>query len=201
MNSRASFDTLAITARLSAIVGPVSQGEVHLFGYLSCLIYLYKGNPSSGWGYPFLAAMSGAPFSADLDQAIALAIQIGFLEDRNRFLSITALGSAELSAISSLTEFNKRVAYIEPACSSALAMPLGLVRAAVHQVPSIASSSKLQTNRNLLDQLSLLQVQEQFSAVRSALGDVQEDLLSPAITWIMYYSQRDLLNSSADYDN
>ena len=201
MNSHASFDTLAVTFQLSAAVGPVTRGEVYLFSYMACLLFLYEGNPLNDWRYPFTATESGAPYSIDLDRAIVDYVQMGFLEDLNGYLSVGDTGATEFGNLSSLSAFQARLHYIEPACSSALAIPVGLVRAAVHQDPNIFSSRNLQTSRHLLDHTSLSQLHEQFEAIRSTLGTNQIDLLSPAVTWVMYSSQRDLPNDSAEDDD
>lgn len=199
MNSKASFDTLAVSVQLFNIVGPISSWEVHLFSYLACLMSLYDGNPPSDWGYRFAATESGSPYSYDLDVAIEQGIQFGFLEYRDHLISVSESGAQELDALSTLSELQKRMVYLEPACSSALAMPVGFVRAAVHRDATISSVARLETSRCLLEDMSLIQVQDQLDLVRSALGEPQREFLSPAITWIAYFSQEDMLDSVAQY--
>ena len=199
MNSKASFDSLAVSAQLSNIVGLISRWDVHLFSYLACLVSLYDGNPPSDWGYRFAATESGSPYSYDLDVAIELSIQFGFLEYRDHLISVSESGAQELDALSSLSELQKRMAYLEPACSSALAMPVGFVRAAVHRDATVSSVAKLETGRNLLEDMSLIQVQDQLDWVRTAFGEPQRDFLSPAITWIVHFSQEDMRDSVAEY--
>ena len=201
MNSKASFDSLAVSAQLSTIVGPVSIWEVQLFSYLACLLSLYSGSPPSDWGYRFTATEYGSPYSYDLDVAITRSVQFGFLETRDHLISISGAGAQELEALSTLSELQKRWVYLEPACSSALAMPVGFVRAAVHRDSTVGAVAKLETGRSLLEDMSLIQVQDQFAFVRSALGEPQRDFLSPAITWIAYFSQEELLDSVAQYAN
>ena len=201
MNSKASFDSLTVSAQLSTIVGPVSIWEVHLFSYLACLLSLYNGSPPSDWGYRFAATEYGSPYSYDLDVAIAQGVQSGFLEARDHLISVSEAGAQELEALSTLSELQKRLIYLEPACSSALAMPVGFVRAAVHRDSTVGAVAKLEAGRNLLEDISLIQIQDQFALVRSALGEPQRDFLSPAITWIMYFSQEDMVDSVPQYAN
>ena len=194
MNSRTSFDLLAIAKYLSAIVGKISPGEVHLFAYLSYVLYLYQGNPSNDWGYSFVATNLGAPYSADLNRAIETAIRAGLVDEKNRLLTISNIGNKEFEMLSSLSEFHRRLSYIEATCSSVLAAPIGLVRSAVYQIPTMKSSRQLHSNRHLADETSLVHLQHQISDVRAALRYEPEDLLTPAVTWIMYFSQQDLLS-------
>jgi hypothetical protein len=78
-------------------------------------------------------------------------------------------------------------------------MPVGFVRAAVHRDSTVGAVAKLEAGRNLLEDMSLIQVQDQLDLVRSALGEPQREFLSPAITWIAYFSQEDMLDSVAQY--
>ena len=198
MNSKASFDSLAITAHLTGVIGPVTRWEINLFSYLACLMSLYRGNPPTDWGYQFAATGSGSPFSFELDTAIDQGIQFGFLEEQDYLISVSHRGREELNILSTLSELYKRLAFVEPACSSTLAMPVGFVRAAVQKDSSVRSATSLRINRNLLEDWSLIQVQDQLGLVRSALGSTPVDLLSPAITWILHFSTEDLLESTAE---
>ena len=44
--------------------------ELHLFGYLACVLWLYTGRTADDWGYFFLGTALGAPFSPPVDTAI-----------------------------------------------------------------------------------------------------------------------------------
>ena len=198
MNSKASFDSLAIVAHLSGAIGPTTRWEIQLFSYLACLMSLYRGNPPTDWGYQFAATESGSPFSFELDTAIDQSIQFGFLEEQHNLISVSRKGGEELNVLYTLSEFYKRLEFIEPACSSTLAMPVGFVRAAVHKDSSVRAATSLRINRNLLQDWSLIQVQEQLGLVRSSLGSTRGDLLSPAITWILRFSREDLLECTAE---
>lgn len=192
MNDKASFDSLAIPSILDAAIGPATSGEIHLFSYLACLLYLYRGNPLADWGYDFTATESGAPYSYDVDQAISFYSQVGFLKIDEELVSLTQEGREELVNLSTLSTLQTRLAFLEPACSSALAVPVGLVRAAVHLDINVSSAVELQSSRHLFDRTSMAQLYEQFDALRSVLGPDQSDLLSPAVTWATYFGLQDL---------
>lgn len=201
MNSRAFFDSLATTSNLGTAIGPVTPGEVHLFCYLACLMFLYRGHSISDWGYEFAATESGAPFSFELDRAIDSYSRVGFLEHLNGLMSLTDAGVQEYQDLSSMSTLNTRLAFLEPACSSALAVPVGLVRAAVHLDSNISSSINLKSSRHLFDTTSLIQFDEQFQALRTVLGDEQGDLLSPIVTWVSYFSRQALEVITTDDDD
>ena len=194
MNSRASYDLLAISAHLSPIVNRISPAEVHLYAYLSFILYLYNDNPSDDWGYPFAATVLGSPYSADLNEAIEISTRAGLIDARDRLLTISESGSRELELLSTLSQFQRRLEFIEAACSSVLAMPMGLMRAAVNQIPTMKSSRQLQASRYLVDDAALVHLQHQIGSIRDALGSMSEDLLTPAITWIMHFGQQDLID-------
>ena len=200
MNSRAFFDSLAITSQLGTAIGPVTPGEVHLYCYLACLMFLYRGHPISDWGYAFAATESGAPFSFALDTAIDSYARVGFFEHLDGLMSVTESGMQEYQDLSSMETLDARLAFLEPACSSALAVPVGLVRAAVHVDSNISSSINLKANRHLFDTTSLSQLEEQFQALRAVLGDEHGDLLSPLVTWVSYFSQQALAVITTDDD-
>ena len=69
LNPAATFDCLFVARRLQHLNGSFSIPELHIFGYLACLLWLYRNQPISDWGYTFVGTELGAPFSQDIDTA------------------------------------------------------------------------------------------------------------------------------------
>ena len=70
LNPEATFDCLLVAERLRREAGTFTAPELHLFSYLGCLLWLYRGNIAADWGYSFVGTELGAPFSLDIDYAL-----------------------------------------------------------------------------------------------------------------------------------
>lgn len=69
-NPEATYDSLFIVEHLEESLHGVTEGEVHLFGYLARLLALFRGAPAAEWGYRFTRTKWGAPFSRDIAEAM-----------------------------------------------------------------------------------------------------------------------------------
>ena len=182
----AAFDSLYISVALGRTDHQPVIAEIHVFSYLACLLSLYRGQPVSDWGYGFAGTRDGSPFSPEINAAVRALTATGYLHEVNDGIVITAIGTAELEALSDLSQNRERGVYLEPACSSALAMPVGLIRHALAQEPTLKPSSRLHTTRPLLEGPYLPRLYDQFSLLGSTIGVEPQDLLIPATVWLGY---------------
>lgn len=193
MNSAALFDVLAVHSHLSAAVGPITRAEVHLFGYLSCLLSLYDRLPAADWRYEFAATGFGTPFSVDLDVALQESLYSGDISMSSQYnlTFISKAGEAELNDLRTLSSFGARERYIEAACATALTIPVGVAHAAIARDEDIRRADTLGSTRVLLRGDWLDTLHEQFDALRAVVSDASVDLLAPAVVWLRYFGMSD----------
>jgi hypothetical protein len=194
-NPDAAFDILYMVTRLQDQLGNVADAELHLFGYLSCLLSLYRGNPIADWGYGFAGTRNGSPFSSDLQDAIRNLDLNGCVVRQNDHLRITPRGTNELEVLMDLDQNKRRLEYLEGASSSLLALPVGMIREAILFEPTLRPAGRLDTARLLLTGVALELLYEQFELLTQAVGSANTDLLVPSTVWLTYLSQ-----SSEAYD-
>jgi hypothetical protein len=161
-------------------------GEVHVFAYLACLMSLYRRQPVSDWGYGFAGTRDGSPFSPEIEEAIRALAATGCFHFDGREIEITESGKAELSMLQDLSQNRQRIAYLEPACASTLTMPVGIIRHALSQEPTLKPTSRIATTRPLLDGPYLPRLYKQFATLGHTVGISHEDLLIPATVWLGY---------------
>jgi hypothetical protein len=196
MNYRASYDILALLYYLSSTVDGADESELHVFSYLACLLSIYAGQPASDWGYDFIASPAGAPFAADLDDALGWATNVGFVACNEGRWRLTADGASEFSTLSELFTHRRRLAFIEPACASTLSIPLGWVRRGIDQTPALRSASRRDSRRYLSDEAAFDALYDQFGVLRRVVRDDVTDLLVPAVLWLEYLASATLEGSA-----
>ncbi len=188
VNSSATADTLMIITRVQSVLRNATEGEVHLFAYLSCLLWLYRGNPVAEWGYDFSATPTGAPYSTAVGEATKLLRQHGRLYEDGESLRMTPAGNSLYDELKTLDHFKIRYPFIDGACSSLLGMPVGVVRDAVSKEPSLRRAGTVQRKRRLLQEPEMADLYEQFAALSEAVGVSMGDLMIPALVWLRYLS-------------
>jgi len=110
----------------------------------------------------------------------------GYLQFTEGEIGITDSGRAELATFQELLQNRERIEYLEPACSSTLTMPVGVIRHALTQEPTLKPTSRLATTRPLLDGPYLPRLYDQFAALGHTVGVEHQDLLIPATVWLGY---------------
>ena len=65
-------------------------------------------------------------------------------------------------------------------------MPVGVIRHALTQEPTLKPTSRLATTRPLLDGPYLPRLYDQFAALGHTVGVEHKDLLIPATVWLGY---------------
>jgi hypothetical protein len=180
------FDAIAIVARLENSLERVLPSEVHLIAYLSCLLFLYSGQPVADWGYEFASTVEGSPFSVGLEEALTELRSSGDLSMIESGYTSTSYGKEEYKILRTVHGNARRDVYIAGACASVLALPIAVVRSAMSQEPAMRRVSSLRAARHLLEEVDLAALYDQFSALFEALGEQKLDLMVPAVAWLNY---------------
>lgn len=175
-------------------LGNVASTEIQLFAYLSCLLSLYKGQQASAWGYDFAITKLSYPYSPELDQAIDVLVSNGCLKLSNEYITVTEFGKEEYTFLKSLFQFSTREDFIDGACSSLLALPVGAIRNALYQETDIKGAVALAQSRLLLTESGVDALYEQFGALSTSIGVEVDDLMVPAVVWLSYLLKVQNLN-------
>lgn len=189
LSAYAAFDSLYVGRYLERALRNFAEAEVHLFGYLACLLSLYRKQPVSNWGYSFSGTRNGAPFSVELNESLAALKAAGMLRSEGEFLQLTETGKTECQGLSELSLNQERLVCLDGACGCLLTMPVGVVRNALFQEPMLRPAVRLNDARPLLEGPGLSLIYDQFSELSNAIGVNVSDLLLPATVWLTYLSQ------------
>ena len=184
LNPEATFDCLFIGDRLASEARTLAASEFHLFAYLGCLLWLYDRMPVSDWGYEFVGTELGAPYSQDIDQALRLLAERGYLATTDERLSITTTGLDALHDLSMLSINEGRVERLRAACASTAALSMGMVGCALTEEPELRRARAIPMSRRLLEESGQTQLYLQFDALRGALQGTGADLRVPAVVWL-----------------
>lgn len=190
----ATFDMLTIAQHFRHRPLSVSRGEVHLFAYLACLMYIYKNKSqtANGWGYTFAATPSGAPFSVELDAELERLLRNGLITLQDDTLKLTGEGLAQQEWLRMLELNSIRIEFLEAATSSKLAIPSGVMRSAFASDQDAITATNLGKSRELFTPRSIPKLQEDFDALREVLGSSASDLLAASVLWLTYLDNESL---------
>lgn len=187
---RALHDTLRITRGVVSQLKDVSEGEVHLFAYLSCLLFLYSHRSVSEWGYHFAATTEGSPFSTAINLAVNASQTQGYLmpstEVNFGYFRISPIGERRLKQFDRFRTYGLRAKCIDGATESLLALPIGSVRSALLRQREISSSRRLEVSRELLQDSGVRQLHREFAALSQEIGPHIDDLMIPSVVWLSY---------------
>jgi hypothetical protein len=183
----ARLDVLRLLALLPDRLPEIGSADIHLFGYLGCVLACYQRTPPNEWGYPFRATELGAPFSEDIELAISrlnddFAIEVS----SEGAIQATETGIAEAARYRQLGHFPERAVFLEAAVNTLLAMPIGDVRRGALQTdPGFRSSLVLRATRSLLDEVAVDALERQFEVVREASGQ-DTPVFAPTVAWLSF---------------
>jgi len=190
LNPYAFFDCLALGARLQQFLGSSAPAEFHLFSYLACLLSLYRGKPASAWGYGFAGTPSGSPFSPELESAKDLILRAGYgISEETGYLRLSRRGLDEFRVLRRFGTNRSRDVFLVGACSSILALPVGIVRAAVGNSPELRVVAYLRSARPLLSQSAVDALYDDFQSLHEEIGTEIADLMIPAVIWLRYMAE------------
>lgn len=186
ISPEAYCDAMFILNDAPKSVVPITVVEMHLFSYLGCILALFKGKPVGDWGYSYAITSDGFPFSAQFENArralitrgLANVEQDGTLDPQYPELA------QELELINSIGSWDERRNCIRAATECAVALPVGSIRYAVEQSPGFSTPLKLGQRHQLLEEEDVTLLYDEFNVINNALGEVTDDLLSPAVIWL-----------------
>ena len=184
LNPEATFDTLFVAQRLQIGCATFSAPQLHLVGYLACLLSLYRRQPVTDWGYPFIGTELGAPFSPEIDTAVKELTERGFLSGSRERLQMTGVAEKQLAELRQLALNQERAECLQAACASTSVFSIGMVGSALSQEPELRRAQALPATRLLLEESAQVQLYTQFDALRQALSQRTNDLRLPAVVWL-----------------
>lgn len=186
-NAYADVVTLLHVAPRSAI--PLSVAELHLFAYLGRILSLFDGLPIADWGYDFVVTSEGFPFSAQLDEGLKAASRLGLVTDDfdGELVPAETAIAAEYEVLTKISDACRRSAWLRAATHCSLSIPSGSIRYAVNHSPGLAAATSSGQRRMLLQPTDVASLYAQYAVVRNALGEIDHDLLAPAIVWLSAY--------------
>jgi hypothetical protein len=185
----AYFDMLSLGERMSDLVEGFSRPELHLLSYASCLLSLYEGHPIAEWGYEFISAENGLPFSEDIDKAIDFALDLGHIHRQGALMLLTEDGATELGELRHLEGNKPRERYLGGAADSLLVLNPGNVREAFNYDPSISYFKEGQHTDWVLTEPVVERFYNNFDQLRKALAYDADDLSVPMVSWLKYLIQ------------
>lgn len=184
LNPDAAFDCLFMAEHLGRDSGTFTRAELHLFGYLACLLWLYRRHTLSDWGYLFVGTELGAPYSLDIDNAVWELQERGYFTRSQNRMSISSVAQQQLQEFLSLSLNKERSECLYAACSSTSVFSAGMVVGAMSQEPELKRAVDVPSNRPLLEDAAQAQLYEQFDALRQALHNENIDLRVPSVAWL-----------------
>jgi hypothetical protein len=184
LNPDATFDCLFLAAHLQSESGTLTAPELHLFAYLACLLWIFRGRATTEWGYFFVGTELGAPFSREIASAIDSLVESGYLIQTEERISKSASAEESLQELEGLALIQERSECLRAACASTAAFSLGMVGNALAQEPDLKRAQATPMSRLLLEDTARTQLYVQFEALRKGLHEGIEDLRTPAVVWL-----------------
>lgn len=188
-NPSAYYDALSLGERMSDLVEGFSRPELHLFCYAACLLSLYEGQPAADWGYEFISAQNGLPFSQEVDGAIDDALSLEQLRPNGALLVLTDDGAAELTSLRGFSGFKDRERYLAGAADCLLVFNPGNIREAFNFDPAIAYLRRGKHTDWVLTSPVVERIYENFRQLREVLDNSAHDLSVPLVSWLKYLIQ------------
>lgn len=171
---------------MSDLVEGFSRPELHLFAYAACLLSLYDGQPAAEWGYEFISAENGLPFSQELDSTIDLGLELGLISSQGALFVLTEEGREERAELRQLEENKARERYLTGAADTLLVFNPGNVREALNYDPTISFLKKGKRTDWLFTKPVLDRLYGNFQELHAALAYEARDLSVPLVTWLKY---------------
>ncbi len=184
MNRQAYFDVLALCHHGQTHLNGLTRAEIHLLAYIALWVWLYQGRPVARWGYRMASTAVGAPYSVELDKAIAECEALSLVGRVASTYRLTDEGDEEYRLLESLSECSERNTSLEAAAAATLVVPIGLARRAVAHIPEFTASRKLGATRSLVSESAVQRLAAMVEALWGVMGRGREDQLLPAVTWL-----------------
>jgi len=189
----AFFDSLSLAHKLDNFLDGFKLEEIHLFSYFSSILFLYRKNPVSDWGYRFTISDTGYPFSESIFEATKRHHQNGLFEDDGTFYKITARGADDFhDKFKVLPTFSKREEYLNAACTTSILVPYSQTLRALLNDPELEKAKEID-NKSWLEQSNIY---EKFDEISKEVGISAEDLVIPAVTWVNYINEKERIEEN-----
>jgi hypothetical protein len=147
---------------------------------------LYEGHPVAEWGYEFISAENGIPFSQEIDLAIDFAVGLDQLNCSGPLMVLSREGIAELAELSQFEMNRDRERYLAGATDCLLVLNPGSVREAFNYDPAINFLRSGHRTAWLLTDPVVERFYSNFHQLREALAYDAHDLSVPFVTWLKY---------------
>ncbi len=188
LNLEAYFDCLSVAVAVPISVAPVSTRELHILGYLACLLAVFEGEPIADWGYHFALTSRGYPHSAAFETARATLAECGYITQVEPEMFVSAeRGKVELETLRQLSFLSRRQRWLNAAADCALALPMGSIRYALTARDDLRASEGSGQPRDLITAAYLDRVHDERVIIEKALGGESADLMAPAVAWLSLY--------------
>ena len=184
INPNAALDALVVGRSLGEDGGSLLKSDVHLFAYLACLLWLYRDNSLSEWGYSFVGTELGAPYSVAISDALEEMNRRNVLVRTPAGLVVSRAAVVRLRPFEEMAVNRSRLECLQAACSSVAALPRGMINGALSEEPELRRARVTPANRPLLEQAARARLFEQFRVLRGELGGRDADLRVPAVVWL-----------------
>ena len=186
LNPTAAFDSLYLVAQLQAhSAARVSVPEIHLFAYLSCLLWLVDRRPVADWGYDFAGTELGAPFSSALEAAVTELVRRGHMSRSGEGVGLSENAGVILEDFTRLQMHRDRVECLSAACMTTAVLTPGIVGSALANEPELQRARAVPLNRSLLAESGLHRLYGHFEVLRREQDDEAPDLRVSAIAWLI----------------
>ena len=200
-NPAAYFDMLFLGERMCDLVEGFARPELHLLSYASCLLSLYEGQPVAEWGYEFISAQNGLPFSLDIDSAVDFALDLGQLYPRGPLMVLCPEGMNEVAELRQFEMNTVRERYLAGAADCLLVLNPGNVREAFNYDPAISFLKEGRRTAWLLTDPVVERFYFTFQQLRQALTYNSHDLSVPLVTWLKFLLQTGRTESYDSYSS
>lgn len=150
----AKSDIIAIFSALSPALGTVSEGDVHLFAFLSAATSMIDTSERLEWGYEFVGTNTGEPFADALSEGLGDMTRSGeLMKDISQYTAGPAFYRAANIFLES-ESFAKRLWIVQDVCSLVAYRSLPRISREVTKEPLLARSARLNRN-SLIDENTL----------------------------------------------
>ena len=192
MNPFAFYDVLFIITELSDSVEEITENDIHLFAYLSCLLSIYRKRPAAFWGYNFAFTDYGYPFSNDLQSSIVKHSSSGNTISRDQCIKVSTSGESMLNALGEMSVNSIRDDFLMAACNCSLAFPIGYIRSSILGQYDYIGSLRIGQSKLLLTSESREVIYDELSLIKDLIGINVKDLLVPSTIWLNYLFEKHL---------
>lgn len=181
----AFYDCLLMLTAVPRSVAPLSSVELHLFAYLACAISVLQGHPAGDWGYGFILAGTGRPFSPAINNAerIVLTRNLAGRDDRGLLHAHQPAARNEVKLLSNFGFVGQRQTWGRTAVECALALPVGSIRQAMLSQPGVSQAVELHQARALMSADDVARIHRERQEVETLVGKTA-DILAPAVAWL-----------------